>query len=144
MVTNDVPATSTETVANANAEVVNATATNANVEVVTATITKVSCYSRNIIIKDGDKDVKVVRTFVAINSEHATAIENVSFGSATPIIRTAEKLFGVDAVDVAVSACIGCIAKFVIKDEYVTNILVDEVDATAVKDALMFYRELNV
>lgn len=129
---NNVPATSTETVANANAEVV------------TATITKVSCFTRNIIMKDGDKDVKVVRTFIAINSEPATALENVSFSSATPIIRTAEKLFGVDAVDVAVSACIGCSAKFFIEDEYVVNVVIDDVDTAAVKDALMFYRELNV
>lgn len=128
---NNVPVTSTETVANVNAEVVN------------ATITKVSCFTRNITMKDGDRDVKVVRTFVAINSEPATALENISFGGATPIIRTAEKLFGVDAVDVAISACIGCSAKFFIEDEFVANVVIDDVDAAAVKDALMFYRELN-
>lgn len=140
MDTNNVPATSTQTVTpNANA---NANA-NVEVEVVTATINKVSCYSRNIVIKDGDKDVKVTRTFVAINSEHATALENVAFGTATAIIRTAEKLFGVDAVDVAVCACIGCSAKFFIEDEYVVNVVIDDVDTAAVKDALMFYRELN-
>ena len=127
----NVPATSTETVANANAEVVN------------ATINRVSCFTRNIVMKDGDKEVKVVRTFVAINDEPATALENISFGSATPIIRTAEKLFGVDAVDVAVSACLGCSAKFVIEDEFVTNVIIDDVDGAAVKDALMFYREMN-
>ena len=128
---NNVPATSTETVANANAEIVN------------ATINRVSCFTRNIIMKDGDKEVKVVRTFVAINDEPATALENISFGSATPIIRTAEKLFGVDAVDVAVSACLGCSAKLIIEDEFVTNVIIDDVDASAVKDAVMFYREMN-
>lgn len=142
MDTNNVPATSTQTVApNADANA-NANA-NANVEVVTATINKVSCYSRNIVIKDGDKDVKVTRTFIAINSEHATALENVAFGTATAIIRTADKLFGVDATDIAVCACIGCSAKFIIEDEYVANVVIDDVDAAAVKDALMFYRELN-
>ena len=127
----NVPATSTETVANANAEVVN------------ATIDRVSCFTRNIIMKDGDKEVKVIRTFVAINDEPATALENISFGSATPVIRTAEKLFGVDAVDVAVSACLGCSAKFVTDGEFVTNIIIDDVDASAVKEALRFYREMN-
>lgn len=127
----NVPATSTETVANANAEVAN------------AIITRVSCFTRNIVMKDGDKDVKIVRIFVAINNGPATALENISFGSATPIIRTAEKLFGVDAVDVTVSACIGCAAKFFIEDEFVANVIIDDVDTSAVKDALMFYRELN-
>ena len=48
-----------------------------------------------------------------------------------------------DAVDVAVSACLGCSAKFVTDGEFITNVIIDDVDASAVKDALMFYREMN-
>ena len=128
---NIVPATSTETVANANAEVVN------------ATINRVSCFTRNIIMKDCDKEVKVIRTFVAINDEPATALENISFGKATPTVRIAEKLFGVDAVDVVVSVCLGCSAKFVIDGEFITNVIIDDVDVSAAKDALATYREMN-
>lgn len=128
---NIVPATSTETVANANAEVVN------------AIINRISCFTRNIIMKDGDKEVRVVRIFVAINNEPATALENISFGKATPTVRTAEKLFGVDAVDVVVSVCLGCSAKFVIEDEFVSNVIIDDVDVAAAKDALAEYREMN-
>lgn len=131
MDTTNVAATTTETVANDNANAIR------------QAIVKINAFSRIITMKDGDKEKKVERTFIAINDEPATAIENVSFGSATSLIRTAEKLYGVDAVDVCICHALNCDAKFILEDEYVTNIVIDDVNASAVKDALLFYKELN-
>lgn len=109
-----------------------------NGEIVSQIVRKVSCFARTI----ETKGVRESRTFVAINDCPATALENISFGAATTIIRTADKLFGVEAVDVVVSSILGCKAEIVIEDEYVTNIVVNA-EVAAAKDALLFYKELN-
>lgn len=109
----------------------------------TETVAKINAFTRKVTIKDGDVEKKVDRFFIAINDQPATALENISFGGATSIIRTAEKLYGIDAVDVCVAECLGCAAKITVEDEYVTNIVIDTVDAKAVKDALLFFKELN-
>lgn len=143
MDTINVPATSTETVANANAETINETKS------AKETITKINAFVRKVGMKVDGVEKKIDRCFIGINDFPGTALENISFGPATSAIRTAEKLYGIDAVDVCICECLGCTASCITeyddddKKYYVTGLVVDGVDAKAVKDALMFFKELN-
>ena len=121
----------------------------------TETVAKINAFSREIrvavkdekgnVIKNDDGSTKVRiehRTFIAVNDLPAISIDQVDFGQATGEIVMVDESFGASFVNSVVKSALRTEFTYALEDEYLSHLAID-IPSHVIMERLKFYKMMN-